>query len=104
MWLPDLATFVIGGALAGAGSGLSFRAAITAVASTAAPQSRAEVLAGFFLGAYVGLSVPVVALGVATQYVSARAAMVVFVLLVAAAVAGCARIVQVESDRNAVTA
>jgi MFS family permease len=104
MWLPDLATFVIGGALAGAGSGLSFRAAIAAVASTAAPESRAEVLAGFFLGAYVGLSVPVVGLGVATQYVSARAAMVVFVLLVAAAVVGCARIVQVESERNAVTA
>lgn len=99
MWLPDLATFVIGGALAGAGAGISFRAAITAAASTAAPESRAEVLAGFFLGAYLGLSVPVVGLGIATQHVSAQTAMIVFVVLISAAVLTCARVVQVESDR-----
>ncbi|GAA1949648.1 MFS transporter [Catenulispora subtropica] len=98
MWLTDLATFVLGGALAGAGAGISFRAAITAAASTAAPESRAEVLAGFFLGAYLGLSVPVVGLGIATQHVSAQTAMIVFVALISAAVLACARVVQTESD------
>ena len=83
MWLPDLTTFVIGGALAGAGSGISFRGAITAAASTAAPESRAEVLAGFFLGAYVGLSVPVVGLGIATEYAPVRDVIAVFGGLVA---------------------
>ena len=99
MWLPDLTTFVIGGALAGAGAGISFRAAITAAASTAAPESRAEVLAGFFLGAYVGLTVPVVGLGIATQHVSARSAMVVFAALVVVAVVACTRVVRVAADK-----
>lgn len=100
MWLPDLATFVLGGVLAGAGAGISFRGAITAAASTAAPESRAEVLAGFFLGAYFGVSVPVVGLGIATQHVSAQTAMIVFVVLISAAVLFCARVVRVESDRG----
>jgi MFS family permease len=86
MWLPSLAVFVIGGVVTGAGGGLVFRGALAAAGSTAPPEARAEVLAGYFLGAYVGLSVPVVALGVATQYVAARDAMLVFVALVSAAV------------------
>lgn len=91
MWLPDLATFVIGGVLTGAGGGLAFRGALAAAGSTAPPESRAEVLSGFFLGAYIGLSVPVVGLGIATQYVSARLVMLVFVVLVAAAAVLCTR-------------
>jgi MFS family permease len=86
MWLPSLALFVIGGVVTGAGGGLVFRGALAAAGSTARPEARAEVLAGFFLGAYVGLSVPVVALGVATQYVAARDAMLVFGVLVSIAV------------------
>lgn len=97
MWLPDLTTFVIGGVLAGGGAGISFRAAITAAASAATPDTRAEVLAGFFLGAYLGLSVPVVGLGVATQHVSARGAMVVFVALIGAGVLACTRVVRAET-------
>jgi MFS family permease len=100
MWLPDLTTFVLGGALAGAGAGISFRAAIAAAASTATPESRAEVLAGFFLGAYLGLSVPVVGLGIATQHVSAQTAMIAFVVLISVAVLACAKVVQTESDRT----
>lgn len=91
MWLPSLAVFVIGGVVTGAGGGLLFRGALATAGSTAPPQARAEVLAGYFLGAYVGLSVPVVALGVATQYVAARDAMLVFVALVSIAVIGSVR-------------
>jgi MFS family permease len=86
MWLPSLAVFVIGGVVTGAGSGLVFRGALAAAGSTAPQEARAEVLSGYFLGAYVGLSVPVVALGVATQYVAARDVMLVFVVLVSIAV------------------
>jgi hypothetical protein len=60
---------------------------------TARPASRAEVMAGFFLGAYVGLSVPVVGLGIATQYAPARDVMLVFVAIVAVAIAASARAV-----------
>ncbi len=91
MWLPSLPVFVIGGIATGAGGGLVFRGSLVAAASTAPPQSRAEVLAGFFLGAYIGLSVPVIALGVATEYVAARDVMLVFVVLAAVAIAAGVR-------------
>jgi MFS family permease len=87
MWLSSLAMFVIGGIVTGAGAGLAFRGALVAAGNTAPPESRAEVLAGFFLGAYVGLSVPVIGLGIATSYAPARDAMLVFAALVAVAIA-----------------
>ena len=93
MWLPSLPVFVIGGIVTGAGGGLVFRGSLVAAASTAPPESRAEALAGFFLGAYIGLSVPVIALGVATEYVAARDVMLVFVVLAAAAIAAGVRAV-----------
>jgi MFS family permease len=93
MWLSSLAMFVIGGIVTGAGAGLAFRGALVAAGNTAPPESRAEVLAGFFLGAYVGLSVPVIALGIATSYAPARDVMLVFAALVAVAIAFSVRAV-----------
>jgi hypothetical protein len=78
--------FIIGGVVAGAGAGLVFRGALAVAGSLAPEAARAEVLAGYFLGAYIGLSVPVVALGAATQYVASRDAMLVFAGLVSMAV------------------
>jgi MFS family permease len=86
MWMPNVVVFVIGGVVTGAGVGLLFRAAMVTAGGAAAPEARAEVLAGFFLGAYVGLSVPVIGLGIATLYWPARDVMLVFVVLVLAAV------------------
>ncbi len=98
MWVPDLAVFVVGGVVTGAGAGMVFRGAMVAAGSTAPPGARAEVLAGFFLGAYVGLSVPVIGLGVATTYAPARDVMVVFVVLVAVAVATAVRAVVQQQE------
>jgi MFS family permease len=100
MWLPSLAVFVFGGVVTGAGGGLLFRGALGAAGSTAPAQARAEVLSGYFLGAYVGLSVPVVALGVATQLVAARDAMLVFVVLVSLAVVASVRAIALAGDRD----
>jgi MFS family permease len=93
MWVANLATFVVGGIVTGAGGGLVFRGALVAAGDTAPPESRAEVLAGFFLGAYIGLSVPVIGLGIATTYAPARDVMLVFILLVGSAVTGSVRAV-----------
>lgn len=49
---------------------MAFRAALAIAAATAPADARAEVLAGFFLGTYIGLSVPVIALGIAALFVS----------------------------------
>jgi MFS family permease len=97
MWLPSLTMFIIGGVVTGAGGGLVFRGALAAAGSTAPPESRAEVLSGYFLGAYIGLSVPVVGLGVATQYASARDVMLIFVAIVTIAVVTCTRAVLAET-------
>jgi MFS family permease len=89
-WLPNLTLFLIGGGLAGAGGGLMFKGAVTTVVSVAAPAKRGEALAGLFLSAYVGLIVPVLAVGVAVEYVQARSALLVFsaVLVVLCLAAG----------------
>jgi MFS family permease len=92
MWASDMAMFVIGGVIAGAGAGMVFKGSLAAATSVAPEGSRAEVLAGFFLGAYVGLSIPVVGLGVATTYVPARYVMLAFVVLVAGAIAAAVRV------------
>jgi MFS family permease len=87
MWLPSLPVFVVGGVITGAGGGLVIRGSLAAAAATAPPQSRAEVIAGYFLGAYAGLSIPVIGLGIADQYAPARDVMLVFVALAAVAIA-----------------
>jgi MFS family permease len=100
MWLPSLAMFVIGGVLTGAGAGLLFRGALVAAGAAAPPESRAEVLSGFFLGAFVGLSVPVVGLGIATEYAPARDVMLVFVAIVIVAALASVRAVLNASSAN----
>lgn len=86
IWTSNLALFVVAGLLCGAGGGMVFKGAMAVAAQLAPAGARAEVLAGFFLGAYVGLSIPVVGLGVATTYAPARDVMLVFVVLAAAAI------------------
>jgi len=99
MWCALLPLFIVGGVAAGAGAALAFRGGLTAAAASAPAESRAEVLSGFFLGTYVGLSVPAVLLGIVTEYVSARSAMAVFALLVAVAVVGCSRVLRSQQKR-----
>ncbi|MEV4318967.1 MFS transporter [Actinocrispum sp. NPDC049592] len=60
LWL-----FMAGGIVAGMGVGLGFRAAVGTAAMLADPATRGEVLAAFFLGAYMGLVLPVLAIGLA---------------------------------------
>ena len=91
MWAGDLAMFVAGGIITGAGAGMVFKGSLAVAASVAPDGARAEVLAGFFLGAYVGLSVPVVGLGVATMDAPARDVMLVFVALAALAITASVR-------------
>jgi MFS transporter len=79
-----IAFFVAGGIVSGAGAGTLFKAAL-AVAGTLAPAAnRGEVLAGIFLLGYVGLTVPVVGIGVATLTVSLAAALVGFAVVIIA--------------------
>ncbi|WP_170024512.1 MFS transporter [Planctomonas sp. JC2975] len=64
----SLALFLAGGGVAGAGIGILFRSALATTAAIAGPERRGEALAGIFLIAYAGMTVPplltAVALGV----------------------------------------
>lgn len=63
--VPSLALFTVSGMVAGGGAGLVIRSSVAVAASSATPGNRSEVLAGMFLIGYIGLVVPVVALGTA---------------------------------------
>jgi len=89
VWLPSLPLLLTGGVVAGGGAGAAFRGSIATVSSIAPPQARGEALAGLFLAAYAGLAVPVLGLGVATQLLSTKVAVLGFgvaLILVVAAV------------------
>ncbi|GAB3932896.1 MFS transporter [Micromonospora vulcania] len=90
MHTANLAAFLIGGVVAGIGSGVLFKAAVGTVAAMAAPAKRGEALAGLFLIAYLGLSVPAVGIGVATRAVTAVTAMTWFTGLLLVMLAGVA--------------
>jgi MFS family permease len=91
VWLPSLALFLIGGVVAGVGAGLVFKGGLMTVSGLAAPERRAEVLAGYFLAGYVGLSVPVLGLGVLDQLLEPKVALLIFAALLLAGVAASAR-------------
>ena len=68
--VASLALLVIGGLVAGAGSGMSFKAGIGTAISIASPAQRGEALAGIFLAGYLGMSVPVLLLGALMQFIA----------------------------------
>jgi MFS family permease len=89
VWLsaPSLAMFLLGGIITGAGAGALFKGVVAMVAMDAPAERRAEALAGMFLAGYIGLSLPVVALGVMTQYLSARLSLLLFTAVLTLGVA-----------------
>ncbi len=91
IWHPSLALLLTGGALAGAGAGAVFRGSISTVLDIAPAYARGEALAGLFLAAYLGLAVPVLGLGLATQAFNARTSLLGFSVVLAVVIAAVAR-------------
>lgn len=91
-WLPDpsLTLFLTGGAAIGAGGSAMFKGSLTVVIGISPPARLAESLAAFFLAGYTGISVPVIALGIALQHVSNRDALLGFAIVIAAGVLAAA--------------
>jgi hypothetical protein len=86
---PSLTLYLLGSAIAGAGAGLLFKAALSVAITTADPGSTAGVLAMFFVVAYLGVGLPPVLLAAATHLISSRSALIVFsaVILVVSVIA-----------------
>jgi MFS family permease len=62
---PNLAMFLIGGALIGAGSGAVFKGTTGIVLEASPPESRVAMTSDLLIALYVGLSVPVIGAGIA---------------------------------------
>jgi MFS family permease len=93
VWLsaPSLALFIIGGAITGAGGGAVFKGAVGTVIRISPPETRAEALAGTYLAAFVGLSVPIVGAGVAlAEGVGPRVTLLAFAIAVAVGIVASA--------------
>jgi hypothetical protein len=90
LWRRSLALLVVGGVVAGLGQGLGFRAGIAAVTSAAPAERRAAVTSVLFLVLYVGISVPVVGIGLGIRAAGVQTAGIGAALAVAVleAVAG----------------
>lgn len=81
--LASLWLFLLGGLIAGAGAGIGFRAAMGTAAALADPRRRGEALAGMFLIAYVGLTIPVVLIGAALLLWAQTPVLIVFAVVAA---------------------
>ncbi len=79
----SLLLLLLGAAVAGFGTGLSFRAGLSALNAQTPPEKRGEVNSAFFLVAYVALSFPIIGVGVANNAFGLRAAGLVFIGCVA---------------------
>jgi MFS family permease len=91
--LGQLAVFVAGTVSAGAGVGLVMMGALATVNRIAPPEHRGEIVSAFFVVCYVGLAVPALGVGIASQHVGFFSATLVCSVLLALVLGGAARTV-----------
>lgn len=80
----------LGAAVAGTGQGMSFRAGFAVVGARSPAERRAEINSALFLALYVGISLPVIGIGVLEQALGLRSAGLLFSGFVAALCLLCA--------------
>jgi hypothetical protein len=82
----QLSLFLAGTIIAGAGIGLTFGRGIATTQRLADPRRRADLVATYFLAAYLGTTVPTVALGVLDQSLGIDTSTIILAGLVVAVV------------------
>jgi len=87
---PSLPLFLAGGVLSGMGASAIFRASLGVVIAGARADERAGALATFFTAGYAAISLPVLGLGIALQFLSPRVTLLVFGIAVALGVLAAA--------------
>lgn len=102
-WSASLLLFVLGAVITGAGVGALFKSMLGAVVVLAPPGHRGEVLATFFLAAYLGLALPVVALGALAQLLSTAVLMTAFAATASVALVAAAHTLRHPSEQTDAT-
>jgi MFS family permease len=75
---PSLTLFLVSGVVAGAGIGAIIRGSLTVAIASSDAGNRAGTLATYFTAGYVGISLPVIGIGVALQHLSPRVTLLIF--------------------------
>jgi MFS family permease len=86
LWIESLAALIASASVVGVGQGLVIGAGLAAINQRAPVEHRGETASSFFVVMYVGLSVPVIGVGVAAHAWSLRGAGIAFSAAVAALV------------------
>jgi MFS family permease len=97
---PSLAGLIAAAVVAGTGQGISFSRGLAAVVERTPVDRRAEVSSSYFVIAYVGISLPVVGLGLAAQDLGLRPAGVSFAIAVAILSVVCLAAILAEESRT----
>jgi MFS family permease len=84
--IESLAALIVSATVVGVGQGLAVGAALAAINQRAPVEHRSETASSFFVVMYIGLSVPVIGVGIAANAWSLRVAGIVFSAAVAALV------------------
>lgn len=79
----SLALLLVALVVIGVGQALCFRAAVASISATSPPEKRAGTITSFFLVAYVGISFPVVLVGLASVSLGLRDAAIAFSVAIA---------------------
>ncbi|MFD3869227.1 MFS transporter [Streptomyces sp. NPDC058623] len=88
LWWDQLSLVVASALVGGAGQGLAFRGALSAVAAASPADRRAAVISTLFVVAYTGISVPVIGVGLLTGPMGLEGAGLVFIGCMAVLVTG----------------
>ena len=87
----DLGQIEFGGGFVGAGASALFKGTLGTVISISTPDTLGESLTGFFLSGYFGLSLPAIAVGVALQFISLKATLLAFAIIVSLGIVSALR-------------
>ncbi|MEU5716169.1 MFS transporter [Streptomyces sp. NPDC020403] len=90
LWGELLPLVVLSALVGGAGQGLAFRGALSAVAEASPADRRAAVISTLFVVAYAGISVPVIGVGILVGPVGLEGAGLVFIACMAVLVTSAA--------------
>ena len=93
-WLPNpsIDLFLAGGGVVGAAAAALFKGTLGGSIVAISPAEKlGESLSGFFLSGYVGLSLPVVGVGIALQYATLRSVLLGFAVAATLSILGCAK-------------
>jgi MFS family permease len=84
IWDGSLDVFLAGTLAGGIATGVTFMGGLATINLIAQPEHRAQTVSAFFVSAYAGITIPVLAIGIATESIGAKLATLYFAIAIGA--------------------